>query len=283
MQFKLWLESLVSPKLQALKDYLTNHSVKNWPTDKVLPYLAKWPGTIEIYEDNIEDDIDGINEPISKFPLVIQKNKWDKDYVPLEPNKENLARIWELVKNNKIYLHDFMQHFLEFNTSAYEEPTDTRYYFYVIKELPQNTWIIHQTDKASQIKISGFQFGMQNLRKLGTTVYIPSDDPLKSEGGYNFGYLSSSYHIKNTKYGDTSLMFMSEGLLVYHAQDQDEQVIFDGKSINPQKIVVIKKENDEYVVKSQLPNQPDPFRNKDILQTTKWVRQNYTKFRNIIT
>ena len=285
MEFKLWLESLVSPKLQALKDYLTNHGIKNWPTDKVLPYLAKWPGTIEIYEDNIDDDIHDISEPISKFPLVIQQNRWEKNYVPLEQNKENLERIWELVKRDKTYLHDFMQYFLEFHTSAYDEPTYTQYYFDVVKELPPNTWIIHQTDadKATQIKISGFQIGMKDLRKLGTTVYIPSNDPLKSEGGYNFGYLSSSYHIKNTKYGDTLLMFMKEGLLVYHAQDQDEQVIFDGKSVNPQKIVVIKKENNEYVVKSQIPNQPDPFKNKDILQTIKWIRQNFTKFRNIIT
>jgi hypothetical protein len=153
--------------------------------------------------------------------------------------------------------------------------------------LKPSTWLIHFSDDASDISWKGFKYGSDDMTKLGLTTYLSKD--AKQYGGYNFAFVADSRDAKNAaghrsgrgKYGKEAVMFQAAGVQAYHYGDEENQVIFYGKSINPNKVVYLSKADDDWCVNGNRTNRSclytGPFED-----TIDWVINNHEQYRHKI-
>lgn len=151
--------------------------------------------------------------------------------------------------------------------------------------LPRNTWLIHFTDDPMGIARSGFTLGVDEMDKLGLTTYFKNDGHTKKYGGYNFAFIADSRETLNAarqhKYGRHAVVFQNSGVSVYHYGDEEHQVIFHGKDVNPQNVVPIFSDGDEWTV-------PDYRTSRvifagDISKVVGWIAANFNQYRAAMT
>lgn len=96
--------------------------------------------------------------------------------------------------------------------------------------LPPPTPLVHWSNSTRQIYKRGFQFGCEDIQRLGLTTYRRRRTVCP---GYNFAFLADSGEAENSerKYGDSAVLFRSSGVQAYHSGDEETQVIFWGPSI----------------------------------------------------
>ena len=111
--------------------------------------------------------------------------------------------------------------------------------------LPRTTWLIHFTDSPDAIAEKGFTIGMGDMSKLGLTTYYKNTSFDKQYGGYNFAFIADSRHAKwaasEHKYGRHAVMFQNSGVRTYHYADEEDQVIFYGKDVDPRSIIILRE------------------------------------------
>lgn len=117
--------------------------------------------------------------------------------------------------------------------------------------LPRSTWLIHFSDEAEAIAHNGFQYGVDQMDKLGLTRWLGDID--KSGQGYNFAFEAGGrdarYAASKGKYGRHAVMFQNSGVSVSHHGDEEDQVIFHGSDVDPRTIVLlVQREGDWYVI-----------------------------------
>jgi hypothetical protein len=161
--------------------------------------------------------------------------------------------------------------------------------------LHRQTWLVHFSDHAHQISHAGFTIGVDQMDKLGLTTHL--GDYAKREGGYNFAFEATSRDALHAargrqglpKYGKHAVMFQNAGVRAYHYGDEETQIIFHGKDVDPKNIILIvnddntgkwsvsarehgKRGQREYVYASE------KFEN-----VVKWVIANHAQYRGVIT
>lgn len=99
-----------------------------------------------------------------------------------------------------------------------------------------DTWLIHFTKKQNVLRIqqNGFQYGVEDHRKLGWTTHIRKQQ--KRGPGYGFAYTVDDYpeylvHPDGARrWHAGAVLFRAEALYLQHKVDQDRQAVFWGPS-----------------------------------------------------
>ena len=152
-------------------------------------------------------------------------------------------------------------------------------------KLIKNQWLIHFTKDAKSIAEKGFIYGVDDIDKLGLTTRQSDFD--KKYGGYNFAYLLSDFDRfgrsrrgwgnEKYKYGDEAVIFNASGVKLYHATDEEPQVIFYGntaKNIIP----IISGENLSFGIYSDKTGRL-LFESDRLDTVVDWIVLNYDQYR----
>lgn len=174
------------------------------------------------------------------------------------------------------------------NNNPEEAPSYMHINLNDLHPLPRNTWLIHFTDNPFEIKQDGFKYGNDDITKLGLTTWYKKES--KKYGGYNFAVKANSKDalniIKNESYGKNAVLFQSSGIDCYHFADEENQVIFWGKYINPKDIIVLLRDNYEWQVIGYR-NRNNNIEQFVVYQNSyenviKWVMMNYQQYRKAL-
>lgn len=118
-----------------------------------------------------------------------------------------------------------------------QSPSSPSWVFFEYRGEIQDSWLVHLTDEADQIKENGFE-GFPNYEKLGLTTQLSKRHP----SGWVFACEPETFdkgecgsnERGESFYGTEAVLFKAPGLKVYHRTDKERQVIFwseDAKNI----------------------------------------------------
>lgn len=173
-------------------------------------------------------------------------------------------------------------------TMISDEPAEAPSYLHMTArgKLPRTTWLIHFSDHADDIYHNGFKYGSDDITKLGLTTHYVTGRGFKSGQGFNFAFIAQSRDALQSgvrggpKYGKEAVMFMSSGVEVLHYSDEETQVIFQGKDVNPRDMVYLKNDGGTWCVMPRNGNRP-VYVNDHIGNVIKWVIANYQQYRRV--
>lgn len=224
--------------------------------------------------------------------------KMPKEIVPSnyadEPEEEvdmfdSTIELMTWLENNNREVYDAFANYLYRKITNNELPIpESEYpawsYFDDSPELVKNQWLIHFTGDADGIADSGFQYGVDDMSKLGLTTHLGDFD--KKYGGYNFAYLLSDFvryakgdysrGSRGYKYGDEAVIFRASGIKVWHHGDQEPQVIFYGNTAT-NIIPITSGENAEWAIYGK--NRRVLFENDDLQRVVNWLINNFDQYR----
>jgi hypothetical protein len=186
------------------------------------------------------DDIGGIeNEQINNL-------LYDDPISAVELLEENFPEVYDDYVD---FAHTEMN-----SQSVYIDDTEKPSWYFLdfIEVIKRDTWLVHVTSEENAYNISknGFNKGVNDLSKLGLTVFLSDYD--KQFGGYNFAYTINDFlryglkpdYYTDFKYGTTPVVFRAAGIKCYHNGDEENQVIFWGNTASD--IHIIEKYTDRY-------------------------------------
>jgi len=113
--------------------------------------------------------------------------------------------------------------------------------------LVKPTWLVHFTDDPLDIAENGFKYGWDSTEGLGLTTHF-TDTARKRGAGYNFAFVlgsrdarnaSSGHRVDGPKYGRHAVVFWAGGVEAYHYGDEENQVIFWGPEVAPDRIFAV--------------------------------------------
>ena len=186
------------------------------------------------------------------------------------------------------------EEFLEYmNRYDPSEAPSTAFYDNAVL-IKRQTWLVHFSDKAWHIAADGFKYGIDQMDKLGLTTWYNNESFNKKHGGYNFAFEAggryATYAARDGKYGEEAVMFTNSGVKAYHNGDQEEQIIFWGKDVDPRDIIYIAKVDGEWCVsphplKSRKKNfdRDCVFSNDEFKNVTDWIEAHWRQYSKVIT
>jgi hypothetical protein len=172
------LKEYVTKDIVSLKDYLM------MPKSSKMSYLPQ--EYYYFFDDFLEE-----TETYFERPKETRKS----DYMD-EPDEEvdmfddNLELIIWLENNDKETYNKFAEYLFDkisddtLPIAEYEYPAWS--FFDNYPEIIKNQWLIHFTNEANSIAENGFEYGVDDMTKLGLTTSLGEFD--KKYGGYNFAY-----------------------------------------------------------------------------------------------
>ena len=147
------------------------------------------------------------------------------------------------------------------------------------KPLNPNTWLIHFSNNARDIRWNGFKQGIWDMNKLGLTTYY--SDAAKKKSGYNFAFLAGSreayFAASKGRYGKHAVMFQGSGVHIYHYSDEENQIVFWGPDVDPKKCVLLLNEHGDWTIYSRLTDRK--LFSGYFEEAEKWVMQNAFQYR----
>ena len=256
-------------------------SFMNWLRESYAPRNLNWL-LVRNYLKNAEKNFDVLDswEQFKNWDESEEiANNLSLDLEDEDKLYDNAAKINKYMMDNPELLDNFLYQYLD----SEESPAYLNMNY--IRDLPPNTWLVHFSDKAGNIADDGFKHGVSDVRKMHYTRG-ETYSSRTSDSGYNFAFLANSKEAasaaKDSKYGSDAVMFMSAGVLTYHAGDNEDQVVFDGTNVKPKDIVYLERTAYDWVVKSKDSNKRDPYINNDFGEVVKWVMNNWQQYRKII-
>jgi hypothetical protein len=232
---------------------------------------------------HIYDYIHDFNSFSKKEKLLekanIDEDVWDNaieeyDFDELEKLSDEILKV--MSDKDK---EDFIYHLHKRNSEEAPSWSHMDFESYI---LPSNEWLVHFSDNADNIKSSGFVYGVDQMDKLGLTTYLGKIE--KEFGGYNFAFIADSKYAlhaaKIGRYGKHAVMFRAPGVKVYHYGDQEDQIIFYGKDVNPKDIVLILNQYGEWQVQGG--HRGYIFKSENFEDVVNWVEKNYAQYRKQI-
>jgi hypothetical protein len=227
----------------------------------------------KIRDEVEEKTFDYVQSKYTDFAREIKKYIIELD---IKPRRENLMMY------TTSYLFDYIQ----------PKYRPTWVYYKTPVRLIKNTWLIHSTKKENVIDIlkNGFTRGVSDMKILGLTTKF--GDSEKNSGGYIFAHTIDDFvdygtrpsfnnsDVVKTKYGDgyNFIIFRSSGLLAYHKNDAEYQVILDGKTARD--FVAVKYVESKWRIVNPKTGK-FIFSSSDIHSIPLWVKKNYDQYRKV--
>lgn len=169
----------------------------------------------------------------------------------------------------------------ELPSTHYLHPRDKRL-------LPAQTWLVHfaEPNNAYYISHDGFKYGMYDVTKLGLTTRYTNKSFEKSDGGYNFAFIANgryaNWAASTGKYGRDAVMFQNSGVRTFHSSDEEEQIIFNGKDVDPRMIILLRNTGDGWAVTNRYATNRDYLYVGDFDKCVQWVMANYQTYRKAL-
>jgi hypothetical protein len=273
-----------------LNEYVTNDIVylKNYfstPKSQKIKYL---PHEYYYYFDDFLDETDTYFE----MPKETRKSDYldepDEEVDMFDDNNDLELIIW-LENNDKETFKKFAEYLFD-KISDNTLPIDPAEYpawsyFDDSPQIIKNQWLIHFTNDANSIAENGFEYGVDDMTKLGLTTSLGEFD--KKYGGYNFAYTLNDFQKygrssygnwskSGYKYGNEAVIFNASGIKVWHYGDEEPQVIFYGNTAK--NIIPI---TSGYGFKFAVYGKNDKilYENDDLPEIVKWIVKNYQQYR----
>jgi len=179
----------------------------------------------------------------------------------------------------------------QYPAQGVETPT---FVFLSQPEVVRDQWLVHFTDRGSDVLREGFRRGVGDLTKLGLTTYLFDE---KSRPGYNFAFLpgdlddarsiasedddDSDELERKFKYGDQAIIFRASGVRAWHRGDEEHQVVFWGETAHDLVLVEATTRHrgrEKWAVR-------DPRTGRTLvggffLDVVDWVKMNYDQYRS---
>lgn len=148
--------------------------------------------------------------------------------------------------------------------------------------LPPTTWLVHFSDHAQDVAVTGLSQGQDQMDRLALTTHQSDYD--KSRGGYNFAFTAGSRYAiasaRTGKYGKHAVMFQAAGVPVYHNSDEEDQVVLWGANVPAEKMVLLTNDGDWSVHAKR--GKRDVLYTGDIKACMDWVVKNYRQYRKVL-
>lgn len=161
------------------------------------------------------------------YELADKGGFWDRYY---EHVPEEVRDAFENAVSSGQYEEALYDGFGNFTHTAFDRRN--------AKHLKRLTWLVHFSDEAHRIAANGFRFGTDDVSWLGLTKFHSKKFP-----GYNFAFEALSREAdeaaRTKKYGRDCVMFQNSGVRAYHWGDGEDQVIFYGPDVKPERIILI--------------------------------------------
>jgi len=258
-------------------------------------YLTEKPFDVRTYiyeimaylehDDGWHEAVDGIIGPAYTLASVLET--WNNDPSAVYSDDRLMDALQDAFNRTSDSLRDAVVQDILSDDPA-DAPTWAHIELYETPRLlPRETWLIHFSDNAEEIADKGFEFGTQDMEKLGLTTW--SHKEAKKFGGYNFAYraLEDQHHFKSKQlYGDHAVLFQSSGVTGWHSGDNEPQTIFWGPAVRPQDIVYLHGSGSGWAVRA---NDRAPakrssyFTSDDITACIDWVVTNHRQYKRMIT
>ena len=215
-----------------------------------------------------------VEETDTDFPHL---NEYVGDFDNLKSDHPEIAR--EFCE----WLYD-MSNKLE-NVDPQSMPT---WHFFGKPQRIRNEWLIHFSDDAQYIAKEGFTHGVDDIQTLGLIAYIKKE--YKKNGGYNFGYRIDDFErygsnrYGNYKYGKEAVIFVGSGVKAWHYGDEEPQVIFYGKHINPKNIFLVFKDSSsgDWVLDAYGRSGNPLCNHGDLPKIADWLERNHDIYRKAL-
>ncbi len=241
---------------------------------------------IEVLNENIEDD---------EIQRIYDNELYD-DHEYIEDFVEYVLSNEELKKQVFLLIDSNMSQFsAEYNDI---DSNDATLLCMEYEGIYKKNWIIHFTsaENAQYITKDGFTYGTSDVERLGLTTWYKKE--AKKYGGFNFGYNINTYKRYyrdsgwgNTfKYGDSCIMAMVSGIRVEHYGDQEEQIIFWGKSASSILMIYDSDAYDSDTYGSELKGDyyvenyktGKAIYSGDFEDVVDWVVKNHLQYKNVL-
>lgn len=205
--------AFVSNPIVTLNAYLSKDDY-----GKALEVLTRFPGEFGAWlEDNVPWlEANGYSELAQPAVLIaIEQGIWNASQADVP--KEVVLKFWSDIEEN---------------FSRYAEAEHPSWLFMSNPKIVKNEWLIHFTGNANVVACRGFNYGMDDFTRLGlTTRYSLEQKP----GGYNFAYSAKGWEQyargeHGFKYGGEAVLFRASGVQIWHAGDEETQVVFVGNT-----------------------------------------------------
>jgi predicted acetyltransferase len=161
---------------------------------------------------------------------------------------------------------------------------------YQREPIVKNEWLVHFTKDALSIAQQGFIKGIPDYDKLGLTTRLPEE--MKEKGGFNFAYRTKDDRFISVaqrgwhgwRFGEEVVVFRANGYAVWHRTDEQQEVVFWGKTARD--IVPVRLQPDGWTVLSK--SGAKVFSSRDtedegLWRCVQWVKANYDQYRKKLT
>ncbi len=266
---------LYTPDNTQLRKYLSGDEIE------IDPYYV-WDDHTTIVNPSVPEWLED-NHPDVLKKLMTQYNARGRDALPADA-------WWDLPDAiQKEYASEYGEDFANYMMQHFPEENSSKQHFMGAEMLKRQTWLVHFTGDAYSIASDGFEYGVDHMDKLGLTTFFGKES--KKYGGYNFAFEAGSKYARNSaqsgKYGKEAVMFTNSGVKSWHHGDEEDQVIFWGKDVDPRGIILIEKDYDNWCVKEHPTKRRYErdcvYAHEDFETVTNWIEKNWRQYSKIIT
>lgn len=162
------------------------------------------------------------------------------------------------------------------------------------KPLKRQTWLVHFSEYAENIAREGFMKSLTNFDHIGLTKFGLPDYEYSSDGdGYSFALMADSrdadFVAREQKYGSECVIFQNSGVHTYHHGDEEHQIVFYAKDVDPRNIIYMKEIGGDWVVMPH-PGKEDRYGRHDdydleggliggeYLKMVDWIKKNHRQY-----
>jgi hypothetical protein len=195
------------------------------------------------------------------------------------------AKFWEwLTDSDNWYQRD--EAFAAVGISEEDLPSIRYMEQYPREPIVKNEWLVHFTKDALSIAQQGFIKGIPDYDKLGLTTQLPEE--MKEKGGFNFAYRTKDDRFisvaqrgwRGWRFGEEVVVFRANGYAVWHRTDEQQEVVFWGKTARD--IVPVRLQPDGWTVLSK--SGAKVFSSRDtedegLWRCVQWIKANYDQYR----
>lgn len=257
-----------------------------------LDQYAAWDEFPSWFEENYGDDEDAIN-----WLNTVTNGTVDAEGIDYALTYETDPSMFDSLPENiqKHFMSDIAE--LAQKKAEYDPArADTRVHMNLddTKPLKRETWLVHFSNNAYDIAREGFTRAVSNVDVLGLTKHgLPDYEYSETGDGYAFAFFADSRDAEaaasEQKYGDDCVIFQNSGVHTYHHGDEENQIVFYARDVDPRNIIYMKEVGGDWVIMPH-PGKEDRYGNHDdydlegglisgnYMKMVEWIKKNHRQY-----